>query len=479
MAECEISGTRGLAYDRTDFQYIFFRSSSDESTAKPLGLLSFLSPRPAQPRISSTEQDGYYRMLRWRVFLGIFIGYAGYYLVRKNFSLVVPDLIAQGYSKTQLGFAMSGVAISYGISKFIMGTLSDRSDAQRFLSLGLTLTSLTMIFMGTCSWALSSIHVMFGLLFCNGWFQGMGWPASGRVMVHWFSPSERGSRMATWNVAHNIGGGLIGPLAILGLAMTGAWQSAFYLPGFIALVLAGLTFVLVRDTPQSCGLPPIEQHRNDFPKDYSDNHEQEFSTKEILLKHVLPNKTLWCIAFANAFVYLVRYGVLDWAPTFLSETKGFQVQQSGWAWFAYEFAAIPGTLFCGWVSDTLFKGRRAPANILFMLLVMIATLVYWLNPAGNPWIDNLALIAVGFLIYGPVMLIGVQALDLVPKKAAGTAAGLTGLFGYLGGALMANISMGYIVDHNGWDGGFILLIASCLLAILCMTLTWRTENRVS
>jgi len=67
--------------------------------------------------------------------------------------------------------------------------------------------------------------------------------------------------------------------------------------------------------------------------------------------------------------------------------------------------------------------------IFYNLGVLIAVLVYWFNPAGNPMIDIISLIAIGFLIYGPVMLIGLQALDLVPKKAAGTAAGLTGLFG--------------------------------------------------
>ena len=440
------------------------------------GLLGFLSPPPATQPLASGDVDKTYKRLRLQVFIGIFIGYAGYYLVRKNFSLAVPDLIELGYSKTQLGFAMSGVAISYGLSKFLMGTVSDRSNAQRFLALGLTLTAATMIFMGLSPWAISSVSIMFCLLFINGWFQGMGWPASGRVMVHWFSPSERGSRMAIWNVAHNVGGGLIGPLAIWGLAMTGTWQSAFYVPGFVALGLALVTFLLVRDTPQSCGLPPIEHHRNDFPPQYSNSHEQEFSVRDILFRYVLNNRLLWCIAFANAFVNLVRYGVLDWAPTFLGEVKGFQIQQSGWAWFAYEFAAIPGTLLCGWMSDRVFGGRRAPANILFMLLALGAVLVYWLNPPGNPLIDNLALIAIGFLIYGPVMLIGVQALDLVPKKAAGTAAGLTGLFGYLGGAMMANIAMGFVVDKWGWDGGFILLTSSCVLAILCMTLTWSEER---
>ncbi len=100
-----------------------------------------------------------------------------------------------------------------------------------------------------------------------------------------------------------------------------------------------------------------------------------------------------------------------------------------------------------------------------MLGVTVFVLIYWLNPPGNAWLDNVSLIAIGFLIYGPVMLIGLQALDYVPK-AAGTAAGLTGLFGYLFGAVMANIVLGAVVDKFGWDVGFILLTAISVFAII-------------
>src|SRR5256885_11803212 len=67
--------------------------------------------------------------------------------------------------------------------------------------------------------------------------------------------------------------------------------------------------------------------------------------------------------------------------------------------------------------STLYRS----VGILFMVLVAVATAVYWLNPPGNPTVDIAALVCVGFLIYGPVMLIGLHALELVPKKAAGTA----------------------------------------------------------
>jgi OPA family glycerol-3-phosphate transporter-like MFS transporter len=269
------------------------------------------------------------------------------------------------------------------------------------------------------------------------------------------------------------------PLAIAGLTLFGTWEGKLFFPAMIALAVAFVTYLLVRDTPQSCGLPPIEKYKDSYTKDYNESHEQEMSTRQILMDYVLVNRLIWYIAFANAFIYLVRYGVLDWAPTYLKEAKGFTLTETGWAYFLYEWAGIPGTLLCGWLSDKVFNGRRAPATIIYMVLVTVAVIVYWQNPAGQPLIDNIALIAIGFLIYGPVMLIGVHALDLVPKKAAGTAAGLTGLFGYLGGAVFANAAMGYVVDAWGWDGGFMVLVASCILAILFTALTWKKEQHVS
>ncbi|RYE22874.1 MAG: glycerol-3-phosphate transporter [Sphingobacteriaceae bacterium] len=433
------------------------------------------TPAPHQNLMSISRVDPEYKRLRWQVFLGIFIGYAGYYLVRKNFSLAMPDLAAQGYSKGELGFALSGVSIAYGLSKFIMGNVSDRSNARYFLTIGLILSALTMIIMGVFPWATSSIPVMFALLLLNGWFQGMGWPPCGRVVVHWFSVKERGRRMSIWNLAHNVGGGLIGQITVLAAILFGTWQSKFYFPGAVALVFALIAFILIRDTPQSCGLPPIEEYKNDYPHNYSVEQEKELSAKEIFFKYIFNNRMLWYAAFANAFVYLVRYGVLDWSPTYLTEAKGFTTTETGWAYSYFEYAGIPGTILCGWLSDKVFKGRRAPATILYMVLVLVAVVVYWKAPTGNVSVVNMALICIGFLIYGPVMLIGVQALDLVPKKAAGTAAGLTGLFGYVGGALFANIAIGYVVDHYSWDGGFELIIGACVLSIFFTSLTWKRE----
>jgi len=393
-----------------------------------------------------------------------------------HFSLAMPHLIVeQGFTKGQLGVALSAISIAYGLSKFLMGNISDRSNAKYFLFTGLIISSLITFLFGFSSWATESIAMIFFLLFINGWVQGMGWPACGRTMVHWFSGKERGKTVSVWNVAHNVGGGLMAILFGLGIFWFGDWHYAFYLLAAAAAAVAFFVLVIMKDTPQSCGLPPIEEYKNDYPTDYNEGHENELSGKEIFFSHVLNNKLLWYIAVANAFVYLIRYGVLDWAPTYLHEVKGFTFDKTSLAYAVYEWAGIPGTLLCGYISDKWFNGNRSPAAILYMALVLVAVLVYWFNPVGNPTVDIAALMTIGFLIYGPVMLIGLYALELVPKKAAGTAAGLTGLFGYLGGALVANIVLGYTVDAFGWDGGFVLLVGGCIGAIILIGMTLKQE----
>ncbi len=433
----------------------------------------FLKPAPMIPRLSESEVAKQYPQKRLQVFCSIAFGYASYYLTRSNFPLAAPHLIkAFGFSTADVGNVRAALGIAYGFSKFVMGTWSDRSNPRYFMAVGLFLSGFINLFFPVAG----GVAAMFALMLFNGWFQGMGWPPCGRTMTHWFSASERGTKMGIWNCAHNIGGGTIAPICLWSMAYFGGWEAMFYVPGVIAILMSIFIAVTLRDTPQSVGLPPIEEYKNDYPlADNGIDREKELTIKEILFKYVLNNKYVWLIALANAFVYCVRYGVVDWSPTYLTTIKHISIKSSTWGYFIYEYAGIPGTLLCGWLSDKVFKGRRSPVTFIFMLLTLAAVIVYWLNPAGNPTVDILALAAIGFLIYGPIMLIGVSALDLVPKKAAGTAAGFTGLFGYLFGTVCASSGIGYAVKAFGWDAGFYILMGSCVIAMLILIFTWNVR----
>ncbi|MGY6773099.1 glycerol-3-phosphate transporter [Gallibacterium genomosp. 1] len=472
-------------------------------------MLGFLKPLPEKPLLPEDKIDPTYRRLRWQVFMGIFFGYAAYYFVRSNFDLAQKGLIEAGmYTKTELGVIGIAPGLAYGLSKFFMATVSDRANPKAFLPFGLMLSGLCMTLMGLVPWATSGILIMFILLFLNGWFQGMGWPPCGKTMVHWWSQKERGTIVSIWNTAHNLGGMV--PAVLVGLASMiyaanhpevakvtfgHVWQQALYYPGIAAMVAAVIIYFVMKDTPQSCGLPPIEVYKNDYPENYdAKKSEQTLSTKEILLNYVLKNRLLWYIAIANVFVYLIRYGVLKWSPVYLGEVKHFDIKATASAYAIYEFAAIPGTLICGWVSDKVFKGKRGLTGFVFMVMVTIAVVVFWLNPATPadqiayystlPWYKNpyqltdfIMMTIIGFLIYGPVMLIGLHALELAPKKAAGTSAGFTGLFGYLGGTVAASAVIGWAADKYGWDGGFYIMIGGSVIACLLMLVTMMEEGK--
>jgi sugar phosphate permease len=129
----------------------------------------------------------------------------------------------------------------------------------------------------------------------------------------------------------------------------------------------------MRDTPQSEGLPPIEEFKNDWPPDEKEKHEQELSFREIFLHYILPNKMLWLLAFANIFVYIARYAMVDWGPTYLKEVKGATLVGGGLSTVVIELSGAAGMLVMGWLSDKL-GGRRARLSALAMIPLLPAFL---------------------------------------------------------------------------------------------------------
>ena len=147
------------------------------------------------------------------------------------------------------------------------------------------------------------------------------------------------------------------------------------------------------------------------------------------------------------------------------------------AFSLFEYAGIPGTIICGWLSSRFFQGRCAPVNVICMAITAFGAFIYWQAGAiattlGVEYISVVvaALIITGFAVYGPVAMISIQAIAVVPKNAAGTAAGFMGLLGYLiGDAFLSKIAFGRIVESGGWDltfGGF--FVASVIAASICL-----------
>jgi phosphoglycerate transporter family protein len=428
----------------------------------------------AQPHIEPIkdpkEIKRVYKHYRVRMLYTMMAGYGAFYLVRKNFSMAMPSFLHDfGATKTDLGIILSVFSIIYGVGKFFNGVLADRANPRYFMAIGLICSAITNIIFGF-STGLMTIGIFW--LF-NAWFQAMGWPPCARMLTHWYGHKELGTMWGIWNASHQLGGAGIMILAGYLIPRYG-WRSAFYVPAILCILIALFLINRLRDTPQSIGLPPIEEYRGEAKK-ICDSHEDTASSfKEIFMKYILPNKYLWFLCFANFFVYIVRIGLLDWAPTYLVEVKGSKLNIAGFQVATFEIAGIFGAFIAGYMSDKIFKGKRGPVNVLYMVLLVFSLFYFWKVPAGHEWLDCFALFAVGFLVYGPQMLVGVAAADVASKKASATATGLTGTFGYLG-STVCGVGTGVIIDKYGWNGGFMFYLAATLIAVILFLFTWNAK----
>ncbi|QIV94234.1 MFS transporter [Allofrancisella frigidaquae] len=405
--------------------------------------MKFLKPAKPLPLLDDKKIAIKYPQWRLRMFLVAYIGYFTYYFGRSSFD--VSKQYITTLSPDELGLIGAGLGVAYGVSKFLMGNIADRSNAKVFLALGLLISGLLNLIIPS---VLSlGVLLMFVIMLVNGWAQGMGWPACARIMTHWFCAHERGTKMGIWNTAHNVGAGFLAIAVVpIGLYLfNNDWHGLFYVAGILCISIAILILIFGADTPQSVGLPAIEVYKGYVNQ--SSYQEKEFTAKEIFFKYVLNNKWVWLIAIANAFVYCARYGLLP---------------------------AIPGTIVIGWITDRFFNSRRAPVSVICMILFIAVLFIYWYSDTA--WILLLSLSAMGVLIYGPVALIGILALDLVPKKAGGTAAGFTGLFGYFLGTVGAQAVIGIIATYLGWNAVFIFLISSCVLATILLSICWNLSS---
>lgn len=435
------------------------------------GLLSWFRPAPHIPRLPKDEVDRVYPRFRWQIFESAYVGYASFYLVRNNLGPVSKEMgDALQYTKSDIGDILAFSAIAYGVGKFLMGYLSDRSNPRKFIAVGLLMSAMVSFLFG----ASSNYYVHVALWTLNGLIQGMGYGPCARGLGHWYTYKERGTIFGFWNTAHNIGGGAVGVIAAY-CAKHWGWSSAFYVPGAMAAIAAFYLLWRMRDTPQSVGLPPIDEYKNEYPPDDKEAHEKELSFKEIFVTYILKNKYLWLIAIANFFVYIARYSMVDWGPTYLKEKKGASLMAGGWSTTFIEFSGAVGMLVMGWISDR-FQGRRGAVSMLCMIPLLGAFGGLILTPKGMLWLDMCLFAIVGFLVYVPVMMLGVMSLDLTSKKAVGTAAGFVGLFGYIGRVVQGK-GIGWMAQHYSWDYALYAVFGSVGIAIVLLAFTWNVKPK--
>jgi len=451
------------------------------------------------------------RGLNWG-FLGLL--YTSFYMCRYNFSIANKAISEEfGFSRSDMGAIITTSLLAYACGQIINGLLTDRLGGKRGMLIGATGTIIMNVLFGAASmwgtlrpeaaagaaaqspWVVNLGFLHLGLFVplltmfvvirgIDGYLQSFGSPGMVKINTAWFGQLERGRFAGIFGFMINLGRfGIfkIGPAMLAGFTFLGMWHVSplhwrwlFWIPACLCALIAIGMALTVKETPEEAGFHGAHPGEADHA---DDGVRAPFS---VVLKTIAMNPMVWIVALAYACTGAVRQGVDQWFPRFLQEVHGFDYTMKEFQFFGVTvhsnpftvigflipFVASVGSLASGYISDTVFKGRRAPvAAGLYFLETTVILLAAQFHSAGAAIVF---LVLISLTANSTHSILGTAAaMDIGGRKMAGFASGLIDSFQYFGGSL-AGYFLGQLLDKSwgyyfyfmapfGFVGGLLML----------------------
>lgn len=252
------------------------------------------------------------------------------------------------------------------------------------------------------------------------------------------------------------------------LLFSGSLTMVFITASVISAIIATLMLLINSERPESEGLPNMAEYSGHVElNEKGESTAQELSDKsfaDILFHDILTNKVVWAVTLTSMSIYIVRYGVMSWIPSYLP-TKGFSVEWAKWLVGIFELSAVPGVIILGLVSD-LLKGRRSFVCFLCVIAMILCLVTYFTSTSKA--LITVVLFIMGSLIYAPLSLVGLVVNEAVPNYAVGMSTGFMGFFQYVFGETMATALIGMLVDKFGWGASSTVIYIAAGVAFLLL-----------
>jgi len=379
-----------------------------------------------------------HHLWRIKILVATYFGYAGFYLVRKVFTICKSSL-AKPIAEGGYGMGFDAVAniwtaflVAYMIGQFLSSFIGRKWGPRVLLLGGLGFSiAANVVFGFTNSYATFLVFMFF-----NGIVQAAGWPGAVGGIAEWLRKKERGTIMGFWSTSYVVGNIVVKTMGGFLLAKYSAdydvyigVRYSFLGCTLLAFVIWWFLFFWQRNKPQDVGLAPIVDLEQQEDRSVNASVEEQITFRQYL--DLLFNPIVLLMGGCYFCVKFLRYALDSWLPTFL-DLQGMGVDQAAYYSSISDWAGLAGAILAGIALDRLFKGRWENLCLLMGIgtaLGYIAVVKFGANPYALAWLCGF----VGFMLYGPdTLLCGAGAVVVAGERNAVAVAGIVNGMGSIG-----------------------------------------------
>jgi OPA family glycerol-3-phosphate transporter-like MFS transporter len=420
------------------------------------------------------------RGLNWG-FLGLL--YTSFYMCRYNFSIANKSISQEyDFSRAQMGYIITTALFAYACGQIINGLLTDRIGGKRAMLIGAAGTIVMNILFGAASFA-GMLGLFIAIRGVDGYLQAFGAPGMVKINAAWFNHRERGRFSGIFGFMINLGRlGIftLGPALLAGFTVLGLihipplhWRWLFWTPSIICAVVAVGMALTVKETPAEAGF-----HGVILDESGPAQGDPRAQFKQVF-RAIVTNPVVWVTACAYACTGAVRQAVDQWFPRYMQDLYQVDLKSARFQFLAFliPFVASVGSLSSGYVSDTLFKGRRAPvAAVLYFAETAVILLAAQFHTANSA---ILFLVLISFTANSTHSILGSAApMDIGGRRRAGFALGLIDSFQYFGGSL-AGYFLGKLLDKSLGNYFYFMAPFGVLGGLLMLTILGKVTTSKS
>jgi ACS family hexuronate transporter-like MFS transporter len=323
-------------------------------------------------------------------------------------------------SRVQVGLFLPAAYLGGMLFALPAGWLTERRGVRWPLVLGQTLTGAMVVLASLAPDLVTAL----ACLFLGGLGFGVLNPATGKAIIDWFPPRERGRAMGVKQAGLTLGG-IVSAAVLPSVAVAFGWRVALGMAGVVSLLSALTIALLYRD-------PPAHTVAASAPARFSD------------IGPFLTRPGVVVIFVCGLALSLLQSGVLAYFVLSLRDTFAFSAVDAGRLLALAHLGGAAGRLGWGVVSDRLFAGRRRPGLAINALIGAAAFGCLALGSQLPPGVLPLLAVVLGVAAFGWVGLYFALVAEIGGARSAGLLTGLAVIFSW-GGILVGPPLFGLLV----------------------------------